>query len=126
MRAACVLLLLLGPLTTAAAEIVIEAGALVPGILTVDTDEPVAFVNRSGRVVHVDLLGRVGQHHVFQVPGRIEAVFHWPGRHPYVVHFDSEPRGELRGAVEVRERATPRDAPPACSGISLDETCLEP
>ena len=109
-----------------AAEIVIEAGALVPSVLPVDIDESVSFVNRSGRVVHVDLLGRVGQHHVLQVPGRIEAVFHWPGRHLHVVHFDSAPRGELRGTIEVREQAMPPDRPPDCSGISLDEICLEP
>jgi hypothetical protein len=118
--------LLLWPLTAGAAEIVVEAGALTPAVLTVETDEPVSIVNRSGRVVHIDLLGRGDEHHVFQVPGRIQAVFHRPGRHPYVVHFETAPRGELRGAVDVRERATPRDDAPVCRGISVDEICLEP
>lgn len=127
MRAAGLLgLLLFSPLTTVAAEIVIEAGALTPAVLQVEADEPVSFVNRSGRTVHVDLLGRANEHHVFQVPGRIQAVFHRAGRHSYVVHFENSRLGELRGVVDVRERTATRGEAPACDGISIEENCLEP
>ena len=127
MRAAGVLwLLLLSPLVAAAAEIVITTDALTPAVLTVAADEPVVYVNRSGRIVHVDFLGRTGEHQVFQVPGSIRAIFHGPGRHPYVVHFEEPRRGELRGVVEVEEAREPRAEQPACRGISVEGSCLEP
>jgi plastocyanin len=127
MRAAGFLaLLLLAPVTVAATEIVIEAGALTPTVLTVESDEPVSFTNRSGRTVHVEFSGGADGHQVFQVPGRIRATFHRTGLHPYVVHFETKPRAELRGVVDVRERTTPRDHQPVCSGITVDEICLEP
>jgi hypothetical protein len=108
-----------------ASQIVIEAEALVPPLLTTTVDQTVVFVNRSGRVVHIDFLGDAGEHHVFQVPGRIRATFHRPGRHPYVVHFETHPRGELTGAVEVVEAARPLEEPRICSGITIEEMCIE-
>jgi hypothetical protein len=119
------LLLLLAPATAAAAEIVIEATALTPVALTIEADEPVTFVNRSGRPVHLEFAGRAEEHHVFQVPGHIRATFHRPGRHPYVVHWETRPRGALRGVVDVRERTTPRDDVGVCRGITVEENCIE-
>jgi plastocyanin len=117
--------LLATPVPGAAAEIVIEAGALTPALLTVESDDSVTFVNRSGRVVHLEFRGRADEHHVFQVPGRIRATFHRAGRHPYVVHFETPPRAELQGVVEVQEPASPRSQPPVCSGVSVGEVCIE-
>jgi hypothetical protein len=119
-------LLLLAPMPVAATEVIIEASGLMPPVLTVDADEQVSFVNRSGCTVHVEFFGRTDGHHVFQVPGRIRAIFHRPGRHPYVAHFETKPRGELRGFVDVREQTTPRGDPPVCRGITVEENCLEP
>jgi plastocyanin len=119
-------LLLVAPLTVGATEIVIEAGALTPAMLTVESDAPVTFTNRSGRTVHVEFLGVADGHQVFQVPALIRATFHRTGLHPYVVHFETRPRTELRGVVDVRERTTPRDYLPVCTGITVDEVCLEP
>jgi hypothetical protein len=127
MRAAGVLwLLLFSPLTAAGAEVVIEASALTPPVLTVAADDAIVFVNRSGRVVHVDFLGRTGEHHLFQVPGSIRAIFHRPGRHPYVVHLGRDRREELRGAVEVEEPRASRGELPVCRGITVEGNCLEP
>ena len=127
MRAAGVLWsLLLSPLVAVGAEIVITTDALTPAVLTVAADEPVVFLNRSGRIVHVDFLGRTGEHRVFQVPGSIRAIFHGPGRHPYVVHFEEPRRGELRGVVEVEETREPWDELPVCPGTSVEGNCIEP
>jgi hypothetical protein len=123
--AACGGMLLATPVPGAAAEIVIDAGSLTPAVLTVESDDSVTFVNRSGRVVHLDFLGPADAHHVFQVPGRIRATFYRAGRHPYVVHFETAPRAELRGFVEVREPEWPRSQPPVCSGVSVGDICLE-
>jgi hypothetical protein len=123
--AACVGVLLATPVAGAAAEIVIDAGALTPAVLIIESDESVTFVNRSGRVVHLEFRGRADEHHVFQVPGRIRATFHRAGRHPYVVHFETAPRAELQGVVEVREPASARSQPPMCNGVSVGEICVE-
>jgi plastocyanin len=123
--AACVGMLLATTVPGAAAEIVINAGALTPALLTVESDDSVTFVNRSGRVVHLEFRGRADEHHLFQVPGLIRATFHRAGLHPYVVHFETAPRAELQGVVEVREPASPRSQPPVCSGVSVGEVCLE-
>ena len=113
------------PATAAAGEIVIEIDALKPSALSVALDEPVAFVNRSGRLVHVEFAGPDDGHRVWQVPGRIRAIFHRPGRHPYVVHFESGPRRELRGVVEVQASPAPRPGDPTCRGLTVEETCIE-
>ncbi len=127
MKAAGLLwLLLFSPPIAAGAEVVIEASALTPSVLTVAADEAVVFVNRSGRMVHVDFLGRTGEHHVFQVPGSIRAIFHRPGRHPYVVHFEPDRRGGLRGVVDVEQPREPRGDIPVCGSITVEGNCLEP
>jgi len=108
MKAAGLLLLLLfSPLVAAGASIVIEATALTPPVLIVAADEPVVFVNRLGLLIHIEFLGRADEHHVFQVPGRIRAVFHRVGRPAYVVHFESGRRAELGGVVDVQESRAP-------------------
>jgi plastocyanin len=119
-------LLLLPPVAAAGTEVVIEASALTPPVLTVAADDVVVFVNRSGRIVHVDFFGRTGEHHVFQVPGSIRAIFHRAGRHPYVVHLGRDRREEMRGAVDVEEPREPRGELPVCRGITVEGNCLEP
>jgi len=124
MPTALVVMLALMPARATAPTVVIGAGRLVPPVLEVAIDQRVTFVNDAARVVHVDFVGHAGEHHVFQVPGRIWAVFHRTGRHPYVVHFESG-RGEaLRGAVDVVQGAEPGD-PPTCNSVTVMGVCLE-
>jgi hypothetical protein len=118
-------LVLLSPLAAAAAEVVIEASKVTPPVLTDAAEETVVFVNRSGRMVHVEFLGRTGEHHVFQVPGSIRAIFHRAGRHPYVLHLGRDGREELRGVVDVEEPREPRGDLPVCRSITVEENCLE-
>lgn len=106
-------------------EIVIGPGALEPRVLLAPLNERVTFVNRSGRMVHVELIGPEGAHHVFQVPGRIWAEFHRPGPHPYVVHFETGDPGELSGFVRIDGEPTPVVTPPECTGLTVQETCIE-
>ncbi len=106
-------------------EIVIGAGALEPRVLLAPLNERVTFVNRSGRMVHVELIGPEGEHHVFQVPGRIWAEFHRPGPHPYVVHFESGAPRELSGFVRIDGEAQPAVTPSECTGLTVQETCIE-
>jgi len=107
-------------------EIVIKADGLEPRVLQVSTVDRVVFVNRSGRLVHLDFLGRRDQHHVYQVPGSIWAVFHQPGPHLYVVHFESgEGRRELRGVVEVGHTGRDPDLP-ECGRLTVEGICVEP
>jgi hypothetical protein len=115
-------LLLVSPLSAAAAEF----GALTPTVLRVESDATVAFVNRSGRLVHINFLGQADEHHVFQIPGRIRATFHRVGSHPYVVHFESGPRTELRGLVVVQQSHAPRHEALLCRSVTVHEICLEP
>ena len=112
------------PVRATAQTVVIEAGRLNPPVLEVAIDQRVTFVNDAGRVVHVDFLGDAGEHHVFQVPGTIWAIFHRTGRHPYVVHFESGGSETLRGTVDVVEGAAPGD-PPTCTSITVMGVCLE-
>ncbi len=107
-------------------EIVIGATRLDPPVLRTVTEQRVTFVNRSGRIVHVDFLGDAGQHHVYQVPGSIWAIFHRPGRHPYVVHFKTDGGRELRGVVEVESGTIPGPLPPTCTGFTVMGECLDP
>jgi hypothetical protein len=128
-----VLVLAVAPITTQAQEpspqgpvVVIEATGLKPRVLQATTADRVVFLNRSGRLVHVEFLGSRSQHRVFQVPGQIWAVFHTAGPHPYVVHLESGKRTELHGVVEVGH--VPERAPnlPVCPGITVEGVCLEP
>jgi hypothetical protein len=106
--------------------VVIEATGLKPQVLQATTADRVIFLNRSGRLVHVEFLGSQSQHRVFQVPGQIWAVFHTAGPHRYVVHIESGKRTELRGVVEVGH--APERVPdlPLCSGFTVEGVCLEP
>ena len=119
-------LFLLSPFAAAAGEVVIEADALRPFLLSVESEEAVEFVNRSGRKVHVDFLGPADEHHLVPVPERIVAIFHRPGRHPYVVHFDGRRRSELRGVVDVEEARGLGDELPVCGRATVEGMCLEP
>ncbi|MDP2623230.1 MAG: hypothetical protein Q8Q29_05490 [Actinomycetota bacterium] len=110
----------------AAGEVVIEATALRPPLLATTTGQRVTFVNRSGRMAHVQFLGDETGHGVFQVPGEIRAVFHAAGRHDYVVHFSARREASLRGAVEVARDLTGDHVVPMCSGLTIKGVCLEP
>lgn len=110
----------------AADEVVIEATALRPPVLATATGQRVTFVNRSGRMAHVQFLGDETGHRVFQIPGEIRAVFHSPGRHDYIVHFSARREAGLRGAVEVARDLTGDHVVPACSGLTIKGVCLEP
>jgi len=109
------------------ARVVIGPDRLEPRVLRATTEDRVTFVNRSGRVVQVEFGPDRGRHHVFQVPGEIWAVFHQPGPHVYAVHFETGPRRELRGVVEVGHApGLAADGLPTCSGITVEGVCLEP
>lgn len=73
-----VLLVLLASAAADAAEteVVITAQSVVPPVLRVLPDQRVVFVNRSGRSMHIDLVGDAKQHHVFRMSGEIWAIFH--------------------------------------------------
>jgi hypothetical protein len=106
-------------------EVVIEATRLEPPVLRTTTAQRVTFANRSGRAVHIDFLGDEGQHHVVQVPGSIWAIFHRPGRHPYVVHFPTGGAQHLQGVVEVEDGPKQAGEAPTCTGVSVMGMCLE-
>ena len=110
----------------AAGEVVIEATALQPPVLATTTGQRVAFVNRSGRIMHIQFAGDEAGHRVFQVPGEIRAVFHAAGRHDYVVHFSGRREASLRGAVEVARGLTGDHVVPECGGLTINKgVCLE-
>ncbi|MGH2437133.1 MAG: hypothetical protein ACRDFA_09075 [bacterium] len=129
MARASVLLLLaiLASAASAAAEgeVVISAQRVDPPVLRVLPDERVVFVNRSGRSVHIDLVGDAKQHHVFRMSGAIWAIFHRPGRHAYIVHFEEPGGGLLRGVIEVTQEDVSESAPPTCP-VTVMGVCLEP
>ena len=104
-------------------EITITATGLQPPVLRTAPERRVTFVNRTGQLVHVDFGEKPGQHHTFQVPGQIWAIFHRPGRHVYEVHF---PDGRaVSGAVDVVEDPYERPGPPTFSGVTVMGECLE-
>lgn len=106
-------------------EIVIGTGTIVPPLLRTTTERTVTFVNRTGRLVHLEFIGKPGEHRLFQVPGRISAVFHGPGRHPYVVHVGPDATAALHGAIEVENDPMPAGAR-TCTGLTIMEVCFEP
>jgi plastocyanin len=119
---------LLAPYAAAAADrIVIEAKALRPAVVETTVGHRVTFVNRSGRVAHVEFVGSSSEHRVFQNPGEIWAEFHLTGRHEYMVHLSGGGRAtELRGSVVVREDPSARTAPRECNGlVTVMGVCLE-
>jgi plastocyanin len=119
---------LLAPSAAAAEDrIVIEAKALRPAIVETTVGDRVTFVNRSGRVVHVEFIGTSSEHRVFQNPREIWAEFHLTGRHEYMVHLSGGGRAtELRGTVVVHEDPSARTAPRECNGfVTVMGVCLE-
>lgn len=109
-------------------EIAIEADGLRPAVLFVEAEQQVDFVNRSGRLVHVEFQHRgldQHQHHVVQLVDRIWAVFHQPGPHRYAVHFQDPRMPDLEGAVVVGENPYGGPDPRLCSGITVMGACLE-
>jgi hypothetical protein len=109
-----------------AGEVIIEATGLQPQVLLTEPEHRVLFINRSGRAVHLDFFIRDPElHHVFQVPDRIWAIFHRPGRHPYVVHFGGPGAADLQGAVEVVGDPYGGPDPHVCSGVTVQGACIE-
>lgn len=109
-------------------EIVVEAGVVSPPVLVTTPEHRVVFVNRSGRPIHIEFtMGDQGeQHHLFQVPDHIWAVFHRPGPHQYAVHFNRSDPSELSGVVEVLPDPFGRPDALTCKGITVTGACLQP
>jgi hypothetical protein len=107
-------------------EVIIEATALRPQVLMTEPEHRVTFVNRSGRMVHLDfILHDPELHHVFQVPDQIWAIFHRIGRHPYEVHFSDRALPDLHGAIEVVGDPYGGPDPRVCGGITVQGACIE-
>jgi plastocyanin len=107
--------------------VVVRPDGIEPAVLRTTTGERVDFVNRTGRLVHVQFAGDGRQHEVVQIPGpaTIWAVFHRPGKHPYEVHVVVDGRERaLRGLVEVAENAQRAVDPPSC-GVTVMGVCIE-
>jgi plastocyanin len=107
--------------------IAVQLNALEPPVLRAMTGERVDFVNRTGRLVHVQFAADGRQHEVVQIPGTatIWVVFHRPGEHPYEVHVVVDGRERtLRGLVEVAEGA-PRAVDPSACGVTVMGVCIE-
>lgn len=101
----------------------IEADRLAPPALKTATERRVTFVNRSGWPAHVDLTGRSGEHHVFQVRGQIWAIFHRAGVHPYAVHLEKWRNVvTLHGAVEAVDE--PEVSHPTCNDLTVMGVCI--
>ncbi len=109
-------------------EVIIEATALQPQVLMTEAEHKVLFVNRSGKMVHIQFLmpkTEEPQHHIIQVPDQIWAVFHLAGRHPYVVHFGDPKIPNLEGAIEVVKDPYGRPDPLMCGWITVQGVCIE-
>ena len=110
-------------------QILIEATALQPPVLTTTVGHRVTFVNQAGQLAHVEFLveHREGpsEHRVFQVPGEIWAEFYRPGRHQYVVHFSNHREPDLRGAVDVADDPSGSVTPRVCDEVRVMGVCLE-
>jgi hypothetical protein len=125
-----VVVLLARPISAAeeiiAGEVIIEATGLRPSVLMTESEHRVIFVNRSGRMVHVDFMIRDPElHHVIQVPDQIWAIFHRPGSHPYEVHFRDPTVADLHGVIEVAGDPYGRPDPLVCSGVTVQGACIE-
>jgi hypothetical protein len=107
-------------------EVIIKANGIYPEVLLTAPERRGIFVNRSGRPVHLQfMMKNGGKHHLVQVPEQIWAVFHWPGRHEYEVHFGDRSMNDLHGAVEVVGDPYGGPDPLVCSGITVQGACLE-
>lgn len=130
MARATVMLLLVILVSAAAdaaeSEVVISAQSVDPPVLRVLPDQRVLFVNRSGRSMHIDLVGDAKQHHVFRVSGAIWAIFHRPGRHAYIAHLEDPGGGLLRGVIEVTQESMSESSPPTCPTVTVMGACLDP
>lgn len=105
-------------------DIVVEANGLRPPVAHARLDAPVRFVNRTQSDIHVEFFGDRGEHYVVTVPGEISAVFHRPGRHPFVVHAGGTGRELARGVVDVADDF-PRNGLPVCGWVTVESICLE-
>lgn len=126
LRALLPLVFLVGASWPGPLEVVIEPTRLEPSTLRAPAEQRVTFINRSGRIVHVDLHGDADRHHVVQIPGAIWAIFHRPGPHPFVVHFDRGEPSELHGLVEVELGAATELGPVTCGWLTVMGVCVEP
>ena len=107
-------------------EIIIQDAALQPQVLMTEPEHKVLFVNRSSQMVHIQfLMHNGGQHHIFQVPDQIWAIFHQSGLHRYVVHFRDPKMPNLDGAVEVVGDSYRRPDPLVCGGLTVQGACIE-
>ena len=109
-----------------AGEIIIEPGGLRPSVLMTEPEHRVVFINRSGKMVHVDFIIRdLELHHTVQLSDQIWAVFHRPGRHPFEVHFQDRASADLHGVIEVVADPYGRPDPLICSGVTVMGACIE-
>ena len=109
-------------------EIIIQDAALQPQVLMTEPEHKVLFVNRSSQMVHIQFLMRNAeneQHHIFQVPDQIWAIFHRAGLHRYVVHFRDPKMPNLEGAVEVVGDPYGRPDPRVCGEVTVQGACIE-
>ena len=108
-------------------EVIIRATRLEPHLLRAVAGQRVNFVKRVDRPVHVEFGVDPSRHQVFQMPatGRIWAVFHRPGTHPYVVHVYDGKTIALHGLIEVVEDPERPWGPGTCGAV-VQEVCIEP
>ena len=105
-------------------EIAVLSSAIEPSMVRVALDERVTFVNRSGRAIHVEMTGPEGERHLFHLYDTMWVEFHRPGRHPFVVHFYTGRRVDVRGVVDVE--AETRSLPLSeCAGFTVDDLCID-
>jgi plastocyanin len=107
-------------------QISIQADRLEPPVLFVEAGDQVAFINRSGRLVHVVLEQCDSDAH-FPEPtlDAIWVVFHQPGAHHYAVHFLDPQMRDLGGTVVVGEHPSGVLDPLVCGGVSVLCGCIE-
>ena len=105
-------------------EIVVEPDAVRAIAVHARLDAPVRFVNRTNHEIHVEFIGDRGEHHVVNVPGRISAVFHRPGRHPFVVHAANTGVELARGVVDVPDDPA-RNGFVVCGWMTVNDICFE-
>ncbi len=109
-------------------EVIITSDEITPPTLVTATEHQVRFVNASGHPVHLQFMmpgGNGVQHHLFQVPTSIWAIFHQTGTHPYVVQFNDPLIQDLHGTVEVVASASGGPTHRVCTGITIEGECVE-
>ena len=103
-------------------DITITTEDLRPRTLSATVDRAITFLNRAGARVHIEFANDDG-HRLFEIAGRVSAVFHRPGRHPYVVHMGADTT--LRGVVDVEDDPQAAAGQAICRGVTIKETCVE-